>query len=159
MFLEQYPNAKTASPFGFTVSKKESQRIKKKQLSCSGGNSEENKKGNQKAHQGAHQKKAANASGRKNDEKNKNGSNRMQKQLRHSDLLYQKKETQKTKKAAEPLRGKNRRKPKEGNQKAHQGAPQKKAADASGRKNDEKNKNGSNRMQKQLRHSDLLYQK
>ena len=29
-----------------------------------------------------------------------------------------------TKKAAEPLRGKQRRKPKEGNQKAHQGAPQ-----------------------------------
>lgn len=61
----------------------------------------------------------------------------MQKLLRHSDLLFQKKESQKTKKAAEPLRGKNRRKPKEGNQKAHQGAPQKKAANAFGRKNDE----------------------
>ena len=48
----------------------------------------------------------------------------MQKTASPFGLLYQKKESQKTKKAAEPLRGKQRRKPKNGNQKAHQGAPQ-----------------------------------
>ena len=58
----------------------------------------------------------------------------MQKQLRHSDLLYQKKESQRIKKSSWATPGETAKKTKKEITKAHQGAPQKKAANASGRK-------------------------
>jgi len=60
----------------------------------------------------------------------------MQKQLRHSDLLYQKRNHRESKKAAELLRGKQRRKQKRKSKSASRRSTNK-AANASGRKNDE----------------------
>jgi len=71
--------------------KKRSHRETKKQMSRCGGNSEENQKMEIKRRIVAPLKrKRLTPSGEKMMRKNKDGSNRMQKQLRHSDLLYQK---------------------------------------------------------------------
>ena len=71
--------------------KKRSHKKPKKQLSRCGGKIEENPKREIKRRIKAPLKrKRLTPSGEKKMRKNKDGSNRMQKQLRHSDLLYQK---------------------------------------------------------------------